>query len=174
MNPGPFIPPSTKQKISAPDAPGGRHEQAKQIIISLIGNGLSADAVFAQVRGMYDATMPDTEIIKLIQWATRQNFTPSKPRFTGQRIVINPAPAQPIDRNLAIDKFLAGDNTNKIDLFHVSPWTPLKDWRADSIMFLAGMFHAGELVNVITDFTVETKPDGTVKSYVAYHPVRRA
>ena len=150
----PYVPGKTRTELATPAPNGERHEQAKRIIISLIGNGLSADAVFTQVRGMYDASYTDAEIINQIQWATRQNFTPSKPRFTSQRIQSKSAPVKPVDPAVAIGKFLAGDITNEIDLYHVSPWPPLDDWRVDSIMFLAGMFHAGELVNIVTDHIV--------------------
>lgn len=154
MNNLPHIPGKTRAELAAPAPTGQRHEQIKRIVISLIGNALTADAVFVQVRAMYPSDVTDREIADVIQWATRQNFTPCAPRSHYRQSITPKTPRAVIDPAVAIDKFLADDNTNECDLWHVSPWRPSEDWRVDAIMFIAGMFHAGEMVNVVTDYTV--------------------
>ena len=156
MNNLPYIPPRTRLELAQTAPTGQRHEQIKRIVISLVGNGLTADAVFVQVRAMYPSDVTDREIADVIQWATRQNFTPCASSSRYRQNITSKTKTLPaiIDPAIAIDKFLAGDNTNECDLWHVSPWRPLEDWRVDAIMSIAGMFHAGELVNVVTDYTV--------------------
>jgi hypothetical protein len=165
MNHAPYVPAKTRVELATPAPTGGRHAQIVKVVASLVGQGFNADAVFAQARAMYDATVPDREIAGVIQWATRQNFTPCTPRFTNQRIQSKPMPPPLTDPAAAITKFLDGDNTNEADLWDASPWRPLEDWRVDAIMFLAGMYHAGELVNIVTDYTVnehgKANPSGT-------------
>lgn len=52
MNEGPFIPPRTRAELSSPAIPGGRHEQMKKLVLPLLGAGLTADAVFVQLRSI--------------------------------------------------------------------------------------------------------------------------
>jgi len=150
----PYIPGKTRQELSAPATAGSRHAQIVKVVSSLVGQGLSADAVFAELRNKYDHTVSDREIVEVIRWALGKNFTPCEPRARS-RWTPAPAPAKPIDPVANIQKFLGDFTTNECDLWHVSPWRPLEDWRVDAVMFLAGMFHAGELVNVVVEHTVD-------------------
>lgn len=165
----PYIPGKTRSEIATPAPTGQRHEQAKKIIISLIGNGLSAEAVFAQVRSMYDPSYTNVEIAKQIQWATDQNFTPCASRSQYRQAIAPKIKTPPavIDYGANITKFLAGDNTNEGDLYDAPrSWRSTGDWqRADTIMFLAGMFHAGEMVNIVTDYTVDDKGKANPKGW---------
>jgi hypothetical protein len=166
MNHAPYIPRRTRHELAAPAPEGHRHEQAKRIIISLIANGLSAEAVFAQVRGMYDLSVTDEEVIKLIRWATRQNFSGCRPLSAARRTALQPeATTKRVDPAANIEKYLDGFSATEADLWDAPGcWHPGENWRVDSLLFLAGMFHAGELVNIVTDYTVDPKgkanPDG--------------
>ncbi len=148
-----YIPARTRQHLSAPAGTGGRHAQLLKVIPSLLGQGLSSDAVFAQARQMYGEDVSDREIADVIRWASGKSFTPCSPRFTSKQMpsATRSAPTKPVDPVANITKFLGDFRTNDCDLWHVSPWRPLEDWRFDSLMFLAGMFHAGELVNIVTE-----------------------
>ena len=110
MNPATYIPGKTRNDIANPEPTGGRHDQAKRIVVSLIGQGVAPGAVFAQCRAMYAADFTDKEIGDVIQWATRQNFTPCTPRFTGQRIQAKPAATTQFDPSVAIDRYLDGEH----------------------------------------------------------------
>ena len=49
----PFIPPRTRAELVSPAPPGQRHEQMKKIAVPLIGNGLTAEAVFALIARLH-------------------------------------------------------------------------------------------------------------------------
>jgi hypothetical protein len=166
LNPNPYIPAATRRELVTPAAHGGRHEQAKRIACSLSGQGFSAAGIFAELRQRYAADVSDKELADIVAWASGKNFTPCAPRFTIPLTskTPRPAPTKPVDPVANIRKFLADFTADEADLWHESPWRPLENWRIDSLMFLAGMYHAGELVNIVTEYTVEDKGDGTVKT----------
>jgi hypothetical protein len=62
----PFIPRRTRAELAAPAPPGQRHQQMKDIILPLLGSGLTPEAVFTQLRSMYDSDVSDKEIRDLI------------------------------------------------------------------------------------------------------------
>jgi hypothetical protein len=163
-----YVPGKTRQELASPAPPGGRHAQMVKIASSLTGQGLSADAIFAQLRGMYGPDVPDREIADVVRWASGKHFTPCTPRFSKRPIEcssrlehLSPArPASPADPAANIKKFLGDFRADEADLWHESPWRPLEDWRFDSLLFLAGMYHGGELVNIVTDHQPDGKPTG--------------
>lgn len=158
----PYIPDRTRQELAAPAPVGQRHAQIVKVVSSFVGQGLSGDAIFAELRHKYDHTVTDKELADVIRWASGKNFAPCTPR-NGARWT--PAPAKPVDPVANITKFLAGFTANECDLWHESPWRPLEDWRFDSLMFLAGMYHAGELVNVVTEYTVNEQGKANPKGF---------
>jgi hypothetical protein len=133
-----------------------------RLAVSLIGNGLSPDAVFAEFRGKYDHTMPDSEIRSVVNWALSKNPQPSG---YGHRRYLNspaPRPAQPATADsatAAVERFLKSFRCDEADLFHASPWRPLEDWRVDSLMLFAGLFFGQEHVNIVAEH-VEGQPVG--------------
>lgn len=161
-----YIPPRTAAELVTPAAHGERHTQMQKIIPSLIGQGFAPEAVFAQLRAMYDQTVGDQEIVSMIRWASGKNFTPCgtchPSRWTGAR---PPAATKPLDPVANIKRFLGDFRVDDADLWHVSLWRPLENWQVDSIMFVAGMFHGGELVNIVTDHTVDPKGKANPKGY---------
>ena len=72
MNAAPFIPPRTRAELSSPAPPGQRHEQMMKIILPLLGAGLTPEAVFVQLRGMYEPDVSDREIRDLIDVGGRE------------------------------------------------------------------------------------------------------
>ena len=160
----PYIPPRTRLELASPAAPGGRHEQMNKIALPLIGNGMAPQAVFAQLRAMYDATVTDAEIDSVIAWAVAKNPPPSG---YGNRLQYNapaptPRPALPVtpeSASAAVGAFLKGFRCDEADLWHRSSWRPLEDWRMDSLMLFAGLFFGHENINVVTDH-IEGKPVG--------------
>lgn len=63
------IPPATADKLANPAPEGGRHKQAMEIALPLLGNGLPPSAVFATLREKYASDFTDTEINNVIEWA---------------------------------------------------------------------------------------------------------
>lgn len=156
-----WIPPATRQELAMPASTGGRHEQMLKVVPSLLGQGLTAEAVFAQLRGMYGADVPDREIVDVIRWASRRTFTPCAPRFAVTRFRQPTKSVLPqVNPVASIQQFLGDFTANEPDLWHESPWKPGEDWRQDSLLFVAAMFHGGELVNIVTEHSPEGKPVG--------------
>jgi hypothetical protein len=160
---GLFIPPRTRAELQSPAPPGQRHEQIKKLVLPLLGNGLTAEAVFVQMREMYDSDVSDREIRGLIAWGASKNPTPcgyghpirnynSRPSPTPGRVSVEGARAN-------AEKWLGEFRCDECDLWHVSPWRPLEDWHLDALMLFAALYDKNEYINVGTDFTVEKKDD---------------
>ena len=73
MNAPPFIPPRTRAEITSPAPHGQRHEQMKRVALPLLGAGLTPEATFVQLRGMYESDVSDREIRDIITWAALKN-----------------------------------------------------------------------------------------------------
>ena len=167
----PFIPPRTRAELANPAPVGSRHEQAKNIAVSLIGNGITPTAVFAQLRDMYPADVPDRELEGIIRWAAAINPKPSGYGMSTARIAWKPstpvAAAGKVTREQAIanvERWLGGFRCDAADLWHASPWQPLEDWTRDSLMFIAGLYHGSEHINIVTDYKDGVDKDGSPKA----------
>ena len=164
-----YIPPRTRVELANPAPVGERHEQAKKIAVSLIGNGITPAAVFAQLREMYAADMPDRELEGIISWAAGLNPKPSgygTTRLSWKPTNPTPAAEKKITSEQAIanvERWLGGFRCHAADLWHASPWQPLEDWTKDGLMFIAALYHGNERINIVTDFTTAEK-DGELKA----------
>jgi hypothetical protein len=142
-------------ELARPAAPGSRHAQMVKVAVPLIGNGLSPEAVFAELRGKYDHSVTDSEIHGVVKWACGRN---PKPSGYGNRYhnspAARPAPITVASATAAAKRFLKGFRCDEADLWHVSPWRPLEDEGFDALPILAGLFHGGELVNVCAEHGV--------------------
>ena len=153
----PFIPSRTRMELSDPAGTGGRHAQMIRIALPLIGNGLSAEAVFAELRGKYDHTVADKEIAGVVKWASGKN---PKPSGYGNGYHFNspsPRPAKPVTAESAaivVERFLRGFRCDEADLCHISPWRPLEDPALDGLPLLAGLFNGEDLVNLCLEHGV--------------------
>jgi hypothetical protein len=150
------IPPRTRAELASPAAPGSRHAQMVKIAVPLIGNGLSPEAVFAELRGRYDRTVTDAEIRGVVRWALAKNPQPSISRnrvYSG----LPPRPPRPVTREsatAAVERFLKGFHCEEVDLWDASPWSPLEDHALDALLVFAGLFHGDDLVNVCPEHGV--------------------
>ncbi len=168
----PFVPKRTRTELASPAAPGGRHAQIIKIAVPLIGNGLSPEAVFAELRGKYDCTVTDSEIRGVVRWALAKNPQPSgygncfhygAPSRPAQPVTMESATA-------AAKRFLKGFGCGEADLWHASPWSPLEDPALDAIPLLAGLFHGDDLVNLCPEIRVGiTKRRDDWLAYVRNH-----
>jgi len=151
-----FIPERTRAELAMPAAPGARHCQMIRVAVPLIGNGLSPEAVFAELRGKYDHTVTDIEIRGVVKWALSKNPRPSG---FGNRYHNSPAPrpAQTVtieSATAAGERFLKGHRHTEAELLRASPWRPLDDSAFDALPVLAGLFNRDDLVNVCTEHGV--------------------
>jgi hypothetical protein len=167
----PFIPPRTRIELSSPAPRGQRHEQMLKLVLPLLGAGLTPEAVFVQLRGTHEPDVSDREIRDIITWAALKNpqpcgyarktdnlNAPNSPRLaTLQRVTAEQATAN-------AKEWLGDFRRDECDLWHVSPWRPLEDWRVDALMVFAALYDKNDFLNVITDFTIEQHKDGKQKA----------
>jgi hypothetical protein len=160
----PFIAPKTRAELASPAPPGQRHEQIKKIILPLLGAGLTTEAVFAQLRSMYDSDVSDKEISDLISWGVSKN--PQACVNNAGRSLHVPAKPKPITAEQAganVERWLGSFRCDDCSLWHASPWRPLEDWEFDSLPLLAALYGKDEHINIVTEFTIEEK-DGKQKA----------
>jgi hypothetical protein len=168
MNATPFIPPRTRAELSSPAPPGRRHEQMLKLVLPLLGAGLTGQAVFVQLRAMYDGSVSDREIRNIITWAIAKNPQPCgfRPKTSNYRNFYRAIKPERVTAEQAIantEKWLGDFRCDECDLWHVSPWHPLEDWRLDAVMLCAALYGKEEYINIVTDFTIEQK-DGKQKA----------
>jgi len=167
MNAVPFIPPRTRAEIASPAPRGQRHEQMKKVVLPLLGAGLTPEAAFVQLRGMYEPDVSDREIREIITWAVSKDPQPcGYPREIGNFNVPN-SPRLPMLQRVTAEqaignaeKWLGDFRCDECDLWHISPWRPLEDWRIDAVMLVAALYDKDDFLNVLTDFTIERQNDG--------------
>jgi hypothetical protein len=154
----PFIPPRTRAELASPAPRGHRHEQMRTLVLPLLAAGLSREAVFVQLRGMYGPDMSDHEIRDLIAWGAAKNPQPCE--RNGKRRRDDDYRSTTVDRVTSeqaianTKRWLGGFRCDAHDLWHISPWRPLEDWRFDALMLFAALYDKAEHINVVTDFAL--------------------
>lgn len=164
----PFIPPRTQAELRNPAPVGQRHDQIVKIAVSLIGQGLTPKAVFVQLRSTYPADMSNGEIRDVIAWAAARNPQPcgyNIERVDSRAFALKKSERVNAEQAaLNAEKWLGGFCCDECDLWHVSPWRPLEDWKLDSMMLLAALYKQAERLNIVTDYTVATDQNGKPKA----------
>jgi hypothetical protein len=134
----------------------------KKVVLPLLGAGLALEAVFAQLRSMYDESVTDREINDLIAWAVTKNPQPCGTTHERHDVktlhqVISPERVTAEQAITNTEKWLGDFRCDECDLWHVSTWHPLEDWRLDALMLFAALYDKDDFINVVTDFTIEEK-----------------
>jgi hypothetical protein len=167
----PFIPRRTRAEIQNPAPPGQRHRQAIRIALSLIGQGLSPEAVFMELRGKYPEDVLDHEIHGVIDWVLSKNPQPcaygASIRNRGAQKLFSPTSplrTTPAEAVANAQQWLGNFRCDECDLWHASPWRPPEDWHKDALMLIAGLYNKDDLINIVIDFTVEKQKDGKEKA----------
>ena len=162
-----MIPPRTRIELAFPAPRGQRHGQMKNVVLPLLGAGLLPDAVFAQLRGMYEPDVSDREIQNLIAWAISKNPQPcshtwKSGNFDAQNLpeLTTPPRVTAEQATTNANEWLGNFRCDECDLWYVSSWRPLEDWRLDALMILAALYDKDDFINVVTDFTTERQKDG--------------
>lgn len=161
-----FIPPRTRAELASPAAKGCRHEQAKKIALSLLGQQLTPEAVFMQLRMTYEPDVSDREIHDLVRWAVSKNPQPCGYCYAPRNFARPSRPERVSAEQAALnaEKWLGGFRCDEWDLWHVSPWRPSEDWRLDSMMLFAALYEQAERVNIVTDYTIAGEGDERQKA----------
>jgi hypothetical protein len=120
---------------------------------------------------MYEPDVSDREIRDIITWAAQKNPQPcGYPRKSGNfsgsyspRLpTVERITAEQAIRNA--EEWLRAFRCDECDLWHVSPWRPLEDWRVDALMLFAALYDKSDFLNVVTDFTIEWQNTGKEKA----------
>ncbi len=163
---GPFIPPRTLEKLASLHPEGTRHRAKLEIALPLIGNGITPETVASLLREKFPAAS-EHEIRSVIDWCIARNPTPSG---FGQSATLPrraaPKAVEAITAEHAIEnaeKYLDDFRCDEADLWHVSPWVPLEDWRLDSLMMICAAYGKTEQINIVTGYTTVEK-DGVTKA----------
>jgi hypothetical protein len=113
----------------------------------------------------------DREIRDIVTWAALKNPQPcGYPRKTGNFNAHNSPRLVTVQRVTAeqavsnAEKWLGDFRCDECDLWHVSPWRPLEDWRVDALMLFAALYDKSDFINVVTEFTIERHKDGKEKA----------
>jgi hypothetical protein len=143
----------------------------QKLVLPLLGAGLTPEAVFVQLRGMYEADVTDREIRDIITWTALKNPEPCGYSRRGGNLRAQRLPRLATPHRVTAGQAAAngkewlGDfRCDECDLWHVSPWRPLEDWRVDALMLFAALYDKDDFINVVTDFTVEQQKDGEHKA----------
>ncbi len=171
-----YIPQATLDLINQHHPPGTRHHAMMKIAIPMIGNGLSPDAVRAQLRATFpDADKTDKEIADVVDWAIAKNPTPSgygpKTSYTPrQPRVVVPMPKQPTTAKSAQERLSSvtgGLELGEVDLTEQSPIRPPENWKEGAATMLRALYAPTDRLNLVTNhFVVEgkAKPSGGGKT----------
>jgi len=123
------------------------------------------------MRSRYESDVTEREIRNLIEWAITKNPQPCglrlKARNYGATNFYRVTKPERVTREHAIanaEKWLGDFRCDECDLWHVSPWRPLEDWRVDPVMLFAALYDKADFINVVTDFTIERQKDGKEKA----------
>lgn len=179
MNDAPYIPRKTLEEIAADHPQGTRHATMFRVAIPMIGNGVAPQAVFAQLRSMFDAEKSDKEIWDVISWCSDKNPQPSGNGNNGhsrppmpQRPVngssVNghapqapPLPAKP-------EEITSGCITNESDWRDRSAIPLPDDFKNDAAVLFEALYAEDDHVNLVCDFFIgedkKAKPKGGGKT----------
>lgn len=113
----------------------------------------------------------EAELNRKLNSAERQPHKKSRGNLLGEKFSCTTAtkPQRPerkaqIDPATAVENYLRGFRSNEVDLCEASPIRPPDDWTQDAICLVENLYLPGEQINFVTDYTLETKKDGTVKA----------
>lgn len=182
-----WIPEATRQHLAQPAQQGERHRQIVKIAVSLASQGINPEAIFHQLRPLYGADVPDSEIRAVINWAmTKTTGIPgnaysqvrspkafnARKRFgfpgiptllkNGQENRISPRSPES-----EIERYLSGFHCDTADLWERSPIRPPEDWRKDAETLLTALYRPEERLNIVSTWGVsngKAHPVGTGKT----------
>lgn len=163
-----YIPQKTMEELNATHPPGTRHEAIIKIAMSLLGNGLTEDAVFAQIRASFDDEKTDKEIRDVIVWCKGRNPEPSRGSKPNGFRAARPAsmPQRPRPPKEVAKEFINGTRVSVDDWREKSP-IQLEDISKDAENLLMALYKPRDHINLVTKFTMredKANPQGGGKT----------
>ena len=142
-----MIPPATVGKLQAQVPVGQRHETAKDIAISLMGNGLSAAATFAELRSKFEPDVTDRELQNIVSWVEGKSW---KPSVNGSaRPFSTPQPVKVVDPVEHLKWWLAGYTASEEVLVGLSPFKVPDSAKGHCQAFFELLYAESDCVNVV-------------------------
>jgi hypothetical protein len=148
----------------------------KDIAISLLGNGLPPAAVLMTLQEKFP-DLPSAEIIRVVTWATNQDFAPSlgrSPAYVPPQSIVGGRPKNPVEH---AQWWLNGQTLEADELRLLSP-VAITDKAEEYLpLFLASLFQERDYLNLVCRFEgpkgskVNPKGGGSTRSrdeWIAY------
>jgi len=167
----PYIPPKTQARMNTHHPVGTRHAEAIKVAISLLGNGMAPEAVYAQLRVMFESDVSDKELWDIVNGARSKNPTPSgfgktpvnQPWRTPGATARQPAQISPSEK---VKWWLSGEELTEEQLIATSPVSVPHGTKEQTLVFFDLVYAPLELINIVTGFTVtegKANPQGSGK-----------
>lgn len=173
MNGHPYIPPKTAEEMAAAHPPGTRHAAMFKVAIPLLGNGMSKDAVFAQLRVMFDEEKSDKEIRDVVEWSADRNPQPSG-NGNGSNGARFQMPTRPVTRVPVAppeppkpEQITSGEVVNESDWRERSAVGLPDDFKNDAKTLFLALYQSEDRINLVRTHFVgpdkKAKPQGPGK-----------
>lgn len=167
MTDEPFIPPKTQDLLHSVIPKGQRHEAAKAIAISLIGQGLSPNSVYSQLRDKFPPDVTDKELLDLVNFATGLNPTPcgfGPKQVFRPRLTITPPERKKRTPLEHATWWLSGNTSCPVEAFIESSKIPIPESDVDSsCLFLEMLYEGGDNLNLVCKFLTDPKDPGKAR-----------
>ncbi len=166
-----MIPPKTAEKLQAPPINGQRHKEAVELSLSLLGEGLSPNAVYQQLRDRFPFDVTDRELENVVRWAEDRHPTPSaanRPFSIRGEIKPRKEPPKPSPATHC-QWWLSGLELDATALANSSPVQIPENQTEALKLFLESLYLPSQCLNIVTLFSLDEKkrkanPSGTGKS----------
>lgn len=168
------IPPATAQKLATVHPVGTRHKAAMDIAISLIGNGLSANATYLELREKFPPDVTDKELRDIVAYAdgirpepSTGAGSPSRPRWNGPPTAA--AKPEPVKRTPLehTDWWTSGARMSADQLAAKSPVQLPADPVECAVAAIGSIYAESDRINIVTLFDEDggkAKPKGCGKT----------
>ena len=163
-----------QRELANPAPKGSRHDQALRITGMMWRQGITADAIFAQLRQTYASDMPDKEIRDIINWSIGANTTLSLPQ--------NKSMKPRFDPKAFLAKCMAeGSGIDEVDVWESSPirldGEPGKDatllletlYKPTDILFIGEQY--GTVVNPVSKWLDDFKSSKPLPPHIMPNPL---
>lgn len=153
------LPRKTIENLHRSYGPGERHHALLALSIQLLGNGITPDAVFAQLRATFDAEKTDKEIRDVISWAMDKNPTPSD----NQRQGIAPPSLRRQQSKPPEKRLPPREAARQIITTRTLEGSVEIPAEGATQLLLSSLYAPDEYLNIVAKFTTKTEEDGKIK-----------
>lgn len=150
----PHIPPLTAEKLIGFHPEGTRHKAKIDLALSLIGNGVPAQAVEVTLRQKFPGAT-DKEISDVIRWVSAHNPRPSVFDQAPNRPDLHAhAPQKATQPSSGVSMADLDSEVSEWDLFDLSPVKPAKDFVGDAKVLVDSLYQPDDCLNIVCCYTI--------------------